>query len=293
MNYKKNFTDVFPTIFSEVNGSELMVYLYICHHYCLSTEKLIKITYDEMCKGTLLDNGTTLSKDTLRRSIVSLKSKKLLRVKKKEFVLNGSKLTPCYYRPLVPLQNRDRADFTFIDDEPQNRDHTDFQTESHNDLQARSSFSFLTEDKKKKKSNFNLPLLGGKAKELDRYELASDMLKEALVKQKLLRRRYSRTLWANNLRKEFTTKLTIEWNELFDILKWFCCNVGDKSLYIPDIRSTKAFCDKLEGVEAAILRQKDKIANSDFHSTENLPPPEDDTPPLDDQLRRDAMSHLL
>lgn len=324
MNYSKNFTAVFPGVFS-LSGSTQQVYLYLCFRYCLQTNEFFKLSYAQMQDGDDDFIGTGLNKSTIGTALSILSDEGLVKIKARKFKGKGGfQITIPYFKPYIvdtegkatgefdvcasslnPIELKKTADTPLEKTDAENlRDQSSLNPigsektvdSDRTENPIGSSFSsFLKKKDKKSKEikNYDLPLLGSKKRKEDKYELASIMLRDALVAQDLLRRKCSIVKWAGDLRRGFTNKLNIPWDKMFAILEWYCDNVGViDDPYMPDIRSTKTFVDKLEKVEAAILRQRNK-PKADFHSTDDIPPPEDDTPPQDDQLRRDAMSHLL
>lgn len=313
MKYKKNFTDVFPAIFSEVNGSELMVYLYICHHFCLTDQPSIKITYDEMCKGTLIDRGTTLSKDTIRRSVQSLKELKLLKIRKQTFrATDGSKMTPHFYKPMVPVQFKpgsesgpSRTDFQIVDDLSTEENRYDFASESRTDFNAHISLKEIKENLSLEKEEdlrqfekSDLPLLNNSKEPKappSKHEQAAIIMWNTLSRLGRKEPNSKKHNWIRDF-KDFTSKDTaFDIDRVLVVLKWWCRELplNLRDIYFPKPKCPKSFCERLISIEDRMNALPLKQPKPDFHSTENLPPPEDDTPPLDDQLRRDAMSHLL
>ena len=111
IQYKKNFIDVFPGIFRYLkedgkrhSAVEVAVYLYIAHHYCLTKKPSIVLSFKEIENGTMMDEGTGFSGNTIGQAVNRLVKMGLLKVKRRMFTdSNGvHRRSSHVYHPMLP-----------------------------------------------------------------------------------------------------------------------------------------------------------------------------------------------
>ena len=296
-SFKKDFNSIFPGVFN-LSGSVQSVYLYITYKYCLTEERDIRLSYANIQNGDADCPGTGLNKSTIVKAIGALEEEGLIEIRHAKFKGNGGfqGLIP-YYRPQLidekgepdgdlystdfstPTKKSERvtrADFSASSKKANDSTRADFSTglEKANDSIVRNfqPYSSLACNSlqelhlKNRCEDRQLPILGRKRK-LDKYEEACRLLRSVLVAKDLLRRKCSIPKWASDLRRA-SSSLIMEWDDLYDLLKWYCDNIGtSEEIYLPDVRSPKTFCAKIESIEGARNRQR-RLRNqtSAYHS---------------------------